>query len=170
VLSGVSHPEVDGGHQADVAFLTAAPHPGSSSFRNTISLDQLLAEKIGHHTRFPSLPLLVGVEGRRSLSWSRSGVMIPGEKKPSAVFAKLFVQGTPKQIDEQIAKLRDGRSVLDSVREGANDLNRKLGPTDRTKLDQYLTARRGSANRSRRPPRSRRRTLPTPRTWSGKRS
>lgn len=47
VLSGVSHPFVDGGHPSDIAFLTAAPHPASSSFRNTISLDQLVAERIG---------------------------------------------------------------------------------------------------------------------------
>jgi hypothetical protein len=55
VFSGVSHPNVDGGHPADVCFLTAAPHPGSSSFRNTVSLDQSIAEQIGTLTRFPSL-------------------------------------------------------------------------------------------------------------------
>src|SRR3954470_13588884 len=37
VLSGVSHPDVDGGHNSEYAYLTAAPHPGSSSFRNTVS-------------------------------------------------------------------------------------------------------------------------------------
>lgn len=47
VFTGVSHPNVDGGHPADVCFLTAAPHPGSGSFRNTISLDQHIAEQIG---------------------------------------------------------------------------------------------------------------------------
>ena len=68
VFSGVSHPNVDGGHPADVCFLTAAPHPGSSSFRNTISLDQFIAERIGHRTRFPSLTLGVNVQqGARSL-------------------------------------------------------------------------------------------------------
>ena len=41
VFSGVSHPDVDGGHPADVCFLSAAPHPTSSGFRNTVSLDQL---------------------------------------------------------------------------------------------------------------------------------
>ena len=46
-LARVSHPNVDGGHPADVCFLTAAPHPGSSSFRNTVSLDQHMAEQIG---------------------------------------------------------------------------------------------------------------------------
>ena len=40
VFSGVSHPDVDGGHPADNCFLTAAPHPGSAGFHNTISLDQ----------------------------------------------------------------------------------------------------------------------------------
>ena len=68
VFSGVSHPDVDGGHPADNCFLTAAPHPGSGGFRNTISLDQYIAERIGHLTRFPSLTLGVNVQqGRRSL-------------------------------------------------------------------------------------------------------
>src|SRR5262245_30808558 len=57
VFSGVWHPDVDGGHPADNCFLTAAPHPGSGGFRNTISLDQFAAERIGHLTRFPSLTL-----------------------------------------------------------------------------------------------------------------
>ena len=38
---------------SDISFLTAAPHPASSSFRNTISLDQYIAERIGNQTRFP---------------------------------------------------------------------------------------------------------------------
>ena len=50
VFSGVSHPNVDGGHPSDISFLTAAPHPASSSFRNTISLDQYIAERIGSLT------------------------------------------------------------------------------------------------------------------------
>ena len=69
VFSGVSHPNVDGGHPADVCFLTAAPHPGSSSFRNTISLDQVIAEQVGIQTRFPSLTLAVNTRAK-SLSWT----------------------------------------------------------------------------------------------------
>ncbi|MGE3809445.1 MAG: DUF1552 domain-containing protein [Gemmataceae bacterium] len=57
VFSGVSHPDVDGGHAAERCFLTAAPHPGSPAFRNSISIDQLAAEQIGIATRFPSLTL-----------------------------------------------------------------------------------------------------------------
>jgi len=78
VISGVSHPNVDGGHPADISFLTAAPHPASSSFRNTISLDQFIAERIGTLTRFPSLTLAVN-GAARSLSWTGSGVAIPPE-------------------------------------------------------------------------------------------
>src|SRR5262245_35379849 len=76
VFSGVSHPDVDGGHPADNCFLTAAPHPGRGGFRNTISLDQFMAERIGHLTRFPSLNLGVNVQqGARSLAWISSGVL-----------------------------------------------------------------------------------------------
>ena len=67
VMSGVSHPGVDGSHTSDMCFLTAAPHPGSSSFRNTISLDQYMAERIGILTRFPSITLAVNTR-TRSLS------------------------------------------------------------------------------------------------------
>ena len=56
VFSGVWHPDVDGGHPADICFLTAAPHPGSGGFRNTISLDQLIAEQ-GDTDLMPLLPI-----------------------------------------------------------------------------------------------------------------
>ena len=57
LISGTSHPDVDGGHSAEVSFLTAAPHPGARSFKNTISLDQLIARQVGSQTRFGSLTL-----------------------------------------------------------------------------------------------------------------
>src|SRR6266542_4683119 len=114
VFSGVSHPDVDGGHPADNCLLTAAPHPGSGGFRNTISLDQYIAERIGHLTRFQSLTLGVNVQqGQRSLSWTSSGVLIPCEEKASDVFRKLFVRGTPEETECQVRKLRLGESILD---------------------------------------------------------
>src|SRR5262249_61481375 len=96
VFRGVWHPDVDGGHPADNCFLTAAPHPGSGGFRNTISLDQFIAERLGPFTRFPSLTLGVNVQrGQRSLSWTRSGVLIPCEEKASDVVRGMFFQCTP---------------------------------------------------------------------------
>jgi hypothetical protein len=105
VFSGVWHPDVDGGYPADICFLTAAPHPGSSGFRNTISLGQYAAERIGHLTRFPSLTLGVNVQqGLRSLSWTPSGALIPCEEKASQVFRQLFLRGTQQQVNEQVRR------------------------------------------------------------------
>lgn len=141
VFSGVSHPDVDGGHPADNCFLTAAPHPGSGGFKNTISLDQYIAERIGHLTRFPSLNLGVNVErGQRSLAWTGSGVLIPCEEKASDVFRRMFMQGTKAETDSQIRKLELGQSILDSVAGQAKSLQRRVGNADRERLDQYFTS------------------------------
>src|SRR6266542_1320544 len=141
VFSGVSHPDVDGGHPADNCFLTAAPHPGSAGFRNTISLDQYIGERIGHLTRFPSLTMGVNVQqGLRSLSWTGSGVLIPCEEKAADVFARMFLQGTKAETEAQVRKLETGRSILDAVAGQAKDLQRTVGARDRDRLDQYFTS------------------------------
>ncbi|MES2571874.1 MAG: DUF1552 domain-containing protein, partial [Verrucomicrobiota bacterium] len=57
IFSGLSHPEVGGGHLAQASFLTAAPHPSSPGFRNSISLDQFAVEQMKLETRFASLTL-----------------------------------------------------------------------------------------------------------------
>ena len=145
VLSGVSHPNVDGGHPSDISFLTAAPHPASSSFRNTISLDQFVAERIGTLTRFPSLTL--AVNGGRGLSWTRTGVAIPPEGQASDVFKQLFLQGTPAEIERQVRELDTGRSILDAVAEQAKDLQRNVGARDRDRLDQYFSSVRDLEHR-----------------------
>jgi hypothetical protein len=148
VFSGVSHPDVDGGHPADNCFLTAAPHPGRGSFRNTISLDQYIGERIGHLTRFPSLTLGVNVQqGQRSLSWTGSGVLIPCEEKAADVFRRLFMQGTPEETENQERKLELGESILDAVAGQASELKRNLGSRDRDRLDQYFTSVRDLEHR-----------------------
>jgi hypothetical protein len=146
VFSGVSHPNVDGGHPSDISFLTAAPHPASSSFRNTISLDQHIAERIGTFTRFPSLTLAVNT-GNRSLSWTGTGVAIPPEERASDVFKQLFLQGTPEEIEARIRELDTGRSILDAVADQAKDLQRKVGASDRHRLDQYFSSVRDLEHR-----------------------
>jgi BMFP domain-containing protein YqiC len=141
VCSGVSHPDVDGGHPADNCFLTAAAHPGSGGFRNTISLDQYMAERIGHLTRYQSLTLGVNVQqGLRSLSWTGSGVLIPCEEKAADVFGRMFLQGSKTEVEAQMRKLETGQSILDAVAGQARDLQRTVGPRDRDRLDQYFTS------------------------------
>ena len=139
VLSGVSHPNVDGGHPSDISFLTAAPHPASSSFRNTISLDQHIAEHMGSQTRFPSLTLAVNT-GSRSLSWTGTGVGIPPEQSASTVFQQLFLQGSSAEIESQIRKLDTGRSILDTLAEQASDLQRDASSLDRGRLEQFFSS------------------------------
>jgi len=146
VMSGVSHPGVDGSHTSDICFLTAAPHPGSSSFRNTISLDQFIGERIGILTRYPSITLAVNTRSR-SLSYSGTGVAIPPEDKAAEVFKQLFLQGTPQQIEAQVRQLDTGRSILDAVADHAKELQRKGGTRDRERLDQYFTSVRDLESR-----------------------
>ncbi len=140
VFSGVWHPDVDGGHPADICFLTAAPHPGSGGFRNTISLDQHIAEYLGHLTRFPSMTLGVNInQGQRSLSWTGAGVLIPCEENPVTVYEQLFLQGSPDQVQAQVKRLSLGQSIMDAVADQTLSLQRKLGSKDRDRVDQYLT-------------------------------
>jgi len=140
VFTGVMHPDVDGGHPADNCFLTCAPHPSNGGFRNTISLDQYAAQRIGHLTRFPSLTLGVNIQnGLRSLSWTAAGVLLPPEEKPSAVFQKLFLRGTPAEIQAQIRRLEMGRSIMDAVAGQVKSLEGAVGARDRDRLEQYFS-------------------------------
>lgn len=148
VFSGVSHPGVDGSHSSDVSFLTAAPHPGSGGFRNTISLDQFIASRIGNETRFPSLTLGVNAkQGRRSLSWTRGGVLIPCQNSAANVYKQLFLQGSADEVEVQMRRLNLGQSIMDTLSEQARSLYRKLGAADRDRLEQYATAVRDVENR-----------------------
>jgi hypothetical protein len=138
VMSGLSHPDVGASHDSMFSFLTAAPHPEQrAGFRNSISLDQLAAEHIGGETRFSSLAL--SCEGF-SLSWTRSGALVPSDCWPSSVFARLFLEGRPDEVEAQARRLRDGQSILDTVRDQAKQIKPGLGAEDRDKLDEYFTS------------------------------
>src|SRR5207244_3242251 len=106
-------------------------------FRNTISLDQLAAEHIGGKTRIPSLAL--STEGF-GLSWTRSGVLIPPSLHPPSVFAQLFLDGGPEDVEAQMRRLRQGQSILDQVRDQTKAMEPGLGVHDREKLDEYFTS------------------------------
>jgi hypothetical protein len=135
---------VDGGHHAERSFLTAAPHPGGASFKNTISVDQFAAERIGLETRYASLALTTGALG---LSWSRSGVEVPAISRPSVVFSRMFLEGNSRDKAATRRWLHEGRSILDLTAESARDVGRTLGGRDKETLDQYLTAVRETEQR-----------------------
>ena len=140
VISGLEHAGMSSsfGHQASASFLTGVPGAGRPGFRNAISLDQAAAEHLGYLTRSPSLAL--SGEGSGGLSWTRTGALIPADNSPSKVFAQLFLQGRANDVQEQMRRLEDGRSILDDVRTQAKSLRTGLGGEDRDKLDEYLTS------------------------------
>jgi hypothetical protein len=138
ILSGLAHPDVGSSHDSIYSFLTAAPHPEiRAGFRNSISLDQLAAAHMGGETRFPSLAL--SCEGF-SLSWTRSGAIVPSDSFPSAVFARLFLEGRPEEVQAQVRRLRNGRSILDTVGDQARRMQPQLGTADRDRLDEYFSS------------------------------
>jgi hypothetical protein len=139
VFSGLSHPEQQGnnGHASEMTWLTCAQRPGLAGFRNSISLDQWIADRIGVETRFPSLVLSTS---GRSMSWTSSGVEIPGETSPARLFKALFMEGTEQELAGEMKQLQRGRSILDTVLGEAKKLEGDVGPRDRQKLDEYLTA------------------------------
>jgi hypothetical protein len=145
VFSGLSHPGVDGGHRADKTFLTAAPHPGRASFRNSISLDQVMANEVGHETRFRSLSL--AVNDVKSLSFTQAGVEIPSIQSASDLYKKMFLQGDRKAMEAQLVRLRKKGSILDVVMGQSSDLSKRVSVADRERIDQYQTAVRSLEQR-----------------------
>lgn len=140
VFSGVSLPGVTGAHAAEKCFLTGTPHPERGGFRNGVSLDQLAAEQIGNRTRYSSLVLAISSEGNQTLSFTRSGAPISAERSPRKLFQTLFLQGKKEDIDANIESIKQGRSMLDFVGEQSKRLNRLLPPSDRARMEQYLSS------------------------------
>lgn len=145
VFSGLSHPGVDGGHRADKTFLTAAPHPGRASFRNSISLDQVIANEVGNKTRFRSLSL--GINDVRSLSYTQAGVEIPTIKSAADLYKKMFLQGDRNAMEAQLDRLQRKGSILDVVLGQSSRLSKRVSDSDRQRIDQYQTAVRSLEQR-----------------------
>ncbi|QDT05687.1 hypothetical protein K227x_40900 [Rubripirellula lacrimiformis] len=139
VFSGLSHPDQQGnnGHASALTWLTSARRPGLAGFRNTLSIDQRIAQQVGLQTRFPFLAMAVSNE---SLSWTSNGVPIPAMSSPAKIYKALFVDGDAKAVDKEMLNLKRGRSILDTVGGRARRLEQKLGERDRDKLDEYLTS------------------------------
>jgi len=134
-------------HWGSTFWLTGANRYGAkgSSFHNTISADQVAAEKWGDQTRFSSLHLN-GSDKRLSgpghgpglsLAWDRGGKPVAGINDPVALFHRLFsAESVP--IEERKEMLSRERSILDSIMTDAQDLRRGLTQTDNEKLDEYF--------------------------------
>lgn len=140
LFSGLSHPDQNGKqpHDTELTWLTSARNPGLAGFKNSVSVDQFAARQMGHATRFPSITL--SSNGKKSQSYTSNGVMIPAEDRPSSLFAKLFLEGTPQEVRRARRRLADGRSILDNVAEQTRSLKRNTSTNDRRQLDEYYEA------------------------------
>lgn len=146
ILSGFSHPHLRTNitHSCSAQFLTGEDQ--SKGYKNSISYDQVFAEKIDGATRFSSIALSTaggtGSLGRPStISVNRDGALIPALSDPQEIFNRLFV------VDERGAETRAreiarDRSILDRVSSRLSGLNGGLAVEDRAHLDAYLTATR----------------------------
>lgn len=162
VISGLTHDKGrsngdgpgDHARSASVFLTGAQPRKTSGAdIRSGVSVDQVAAQAVGQATKFASLEL--GCESGRgagscdsgyscaysnSVSWSSSSTPLGKEINPRSTFERLFGGGPSSDMDKsQQLRLKLRKSVLDFVSEDANRLHRRLGVSDRQKLDQYLT-------------------------------
>ena len=160
VISGTDHamagslsPEESAGdHSRTAAVYLSGAHPKRTEGQDIycgITIDQVLAQKIGQENPLPSLELCIedvgalGVCGvgyscayTNTISWSSPTSPLPMERNPQVVFERLFGDGsTPEQ---RAARKREDRSILDSIVQDMGRLKRGLGPSDLARLDDYV--------------------------------
>lgn len=154
VLSGLGHPRCTGGHSGADTWLTGADLksvPGKD-YANSISADQVIAERVGRETRFSSLQLSdmsgTGAAGHsHTLSFDRTGTPLPAEDSPQRLFNRLFVPETAADRQATLNRYAEKKSILDNVLAEAKRLDKRLGKEDQRKLDEYLSSVRQTEER-----------------------
>lgn len=162
VLGGLDHQNAtagrDGGGdhaRASSTFLTGVriKKTAGADIRAGVSVDQLVAQRVGHLTRFPSLELTC--DGVRksggcdtgyscaydwNMSWRTPNTPMAPEPNPRMVFERLFGAGPVGERRKNYAlRQKQQKSILDFVLEDARELQGRVASRDRAKLDEYLT-------------------------------
>ena len=152
IFQGLSHPKGRsmGGHDTADIWLTGAEFKGGN-FRNSVSMDQVLADHVGEQTRYSSLTMStdggVGEPTRSStLSFGRNGQPIPAHNRPRLVFDRLFGVN-PESVGKQRQQLENSGSMLDLLLDHSKSVRRTLGAEDRAKFDEYLESVRSIEQR-----------------------
>jgi hypothetical protein len=134
VLGNFYHPGMEtSNHLSEKSFLTGALHPETPGFRNTTSIDQLLARENPQKTRFPHLCLSLL---NRSCAWDKSGSGIAPIHDENVLFKMLF--GVLDKSDRR-ARLQRDQSIADALHRDIMDLGKHAGVDDARKLDEYLS-------------------------------
>ncbi len=152
VVSNIDRP-LQGTHAVSTGTWLTGSAPKRTEAEDFIagtSIDQMIAQKIGKDTVFPSLEIATedqtGYVGAcdvgyscaymSTISWKTPTIPMPMETNPRIVFERMF--GRPGSAKERVMRMQQNRSILDSVRGDVTDLERGLGARDRVRLDQYL--------------------------------
>jgi hypothetical protein len=159
IISGLAQHAADahddganGDHTRGTSSWLTGVHPKrteGADIRNGISADQIAAMEIGKDTALPSLELAIDLNflgGQcensyacaymNTLSWSTATTPLPTENNPRIVFERLFGDGGT--AEQRLARARENRSILDSVMADLDRLQKSLGPSDRTKVADYV--------------------------------
>jgi len=162
IVSNLDRPGDDDSHAtASAAWLSGAiaKKTEGQDFLLGTTVDQVIAQKIGQETPFPSIELatedFTGYVGgcspayacayMNTISWASPTSPVPMEINPRVVFERLF--GRPGTKEQRSAQLRQDASVLDSIQSDLTDLERGLGARDRVRLTEYLDNVRGIERR-----------------------
>ncbi len=155
IVSNLSAPSQNTGSHAAAAgsWLTglAPKRTDGPDFRAGTTIDQLVAQKHGQDTTFPSLEVatedFTGLVGAcdpgyscnymNTLNWQTPTTPLPMEINPRAVFDRMFGGGATRE--ERLERMKTDESVLDLVKADLVDLQGGLGATDRLRLSEYLT-------------------------------
>lgn len=144
-ISGMHHPGSIGHHHNCIDIFLTGGKIGPSH-RNTISVDQKMAEITAQETRYPSMEVAVN---QGSLSWTADGIQLPPMRRCNEIFAAHFEEPKGGKAAQRRA-LRQKGSVLDANLEEVRKLNQKMGKADKGRMEQYLTSVREAEIRARR--------------------
>jgi hypothetical protein len=154
-----ANPGVDGAGdhaRAGGTFLTGVriKKTAGSDIHAGVSIDQVVAQQIGHLTRFPSLELSCDSVRKAgdcdsgyscayayNLAWRSANQPLTPEPNPRLVFERLFGTGSrDERINNLKRRQQEQHSILDFVMDDADAIQKKMSGRDRQKLDQYLTS------------------------------
>jgi hypothetical protein len=147
--------------KATTRFLTDISPPTSETWLDAgISVDQILAQEIGKDTQLDSLQLAIesgetagscdtgyACPYTNTLSWKGPATPLPTQNNPRLIFERLFGDSGSSDPKERLGRLRQQKSILDSVTGEVSRLEGSLPQSDRTKLAEYLDAVRGVERR-----------------------
>ena len=131
VFSGLDH-RAGNGHGNWSTFLAGQKN-------NKITLDQIAAPHICQSARFESLQISAG-KVSRPMNFTKSGIALPMIERPSVLYKKLFSSPDDRQRLDYL--LDSGQSALDSVKDQAKRLQRRVSKQDQQKLEEYFSALR----------------------------